>query len=377
MEGAAQIGELRGVGHVVVQSLNGAQGVADDFCRFFQEDVAQVFFFDRGVDDAVVGQRWCGGCGRECRNGLRQCLGVFGLGGLDAVKRLAGLLRQRGLTGQFGLLDHIAELFGGRGGGQGASGLRADQIVQRGDMCLPQLGAGGAGGRRSVACRRGGIIGWRVGRHCYVAVRQLLRFFVEIELCLGQCGLVDHHVEHEGQGAQAIAQLQHGVLVFQRVDGAGLPRSLYQLLHLLRHHGCGFAGIFVIERQQNASDFVELGAGFIGLVRFLRVAEEVVQRLFHFADGGARFGNDLFQAALVVEPCVERFHPFGGRLHLFAALHGFQALRKQGNAFVKLLAVGRGVFCRCFQKENGGCHFHGNVGVWRLHRLSNVRRDAL
>ena len=71
MEGAAQIGELRGVGHVVVQSLNGAQGVADDFCRFFQKDVAQVFFFDRGVDDAVVGQRWCGGCGRECRNGLR------------------------------------------------------------------------------------------------------------------------------------------------------------------------------------------------------------------------------------------------------------------------------------------------------------------
>ena len=205
MEGAAQIGELRGVGHVVVQSLNGAQGVADDFCRFFQEDVAQVFFFDRGVDDAVVGQRWCGGCGRECRNGLRQCLGVFGLGGLDAVKRLAGLLRQRGLTGQFGLLDHIAELFGGRGGGQGAGGLRADQIVQRGDMCLPQLGAGGASGWRSVACRRGGIIGWRVGRHCYVAVRQLLRFFVEIELCLGQCGLVDHHVEHEGQGTQAVA----------------------------------------------------------------------------------------------------------------------------------------------------------------------------
>ena len=60
---------------------------------------------------------------------------------------------------------------------------------------------------------------------------------------------------------------------------------------------------------------------------------------------GARFGNDLFQTALVVEPCVERFHPFGGWLHLFAALHGFQALRKQGNAFVKLLAVGRGVFC--------------------------------
>ena len=156
-----------------------------------------------------------------------------------------------------------------------------------------------------------------------------------------------------------------------------MPRSLYQLLHLPRHHGSGFAGIFVIERQQNASDFVELGAGFIGLIRFLRVAEEVVQRLLHFADGGARFGNDLFQAALVVETCVERFHPFGGWLHLFAALHGFQALRKQGNAFVKLLAVGRGVFCRCFQKEDGGCHFHGNVGVGRLPRLSNVRRDAL
>ena len=376
VEGAAQVGELRRVGQVALQRLDGVERIADDFGGFFQKDVAQVFFFDGGVDNAVFRQGRLGGRRGQGGDCLRHCVGVFGVGGLDAVERLAGLLRQRGLSGKLCLLDDAAQLLGGRGVGERASSLCIDQIIQRRNMRLPQLRAGAA------ATGRGLLLAiWCGGRtaRCadgYVAVRQFLCGFVEVELRLGQGWLVGHHVDHEGQGTQAVAELEHHVLVFRLVDGTGFFRCLYQLLHLLRHGLDGPAGILEVERQQNARDFVELADGFGRLLRFLRVAEKVVQRLLYFTDAGVRFGHDLGHAVLVVEARVKRLHPFGGRLHVLAALHGLQPLRQQGGAFFKELAVAWLLFGRGFQKEDGCCHFHGDIGVRRLPALCGLRDDA-
>ena len=53
VEGPAQIGQLSGVCHIGMQRFNGGERIADDFRGFFQKDVAQIFFFDGGIDDAI------------------------------------------------------------------------------------------------------------------------------------------------------------------------------------------------------------------------------------------------------------------------------------------------------------------------------------
>ena len=154
-------------------------------------------------------------------------------------------------------------------------------------------------------------------------------------------------------------------------------RGIDQLLHLLRHDLNGSTGFFEVEGEQNARDFVELGRRFGCLGCFLRMTEKVVQRLFDFTNGGTRFGNNLSHAALIVEPRVQRFHPLGGRLHLFAALHGLEPLGQQGNAFVERVVIARGFFQRSFQEQDGRRHFHGHFGMGGLFGLDNVLDDRL
>ena len=373
MEGPAQIGQLSGVCHIGMQRFNGGERIADDFRGFFQKDVAQIFFFDGGIDDAIFRQGGNDRCWCQGGNGLCQRIRALFFSSLNVGKRLTGLLCQRRLTSQLCLFDDTAELRSSRGGRQCACCLGADQIIQRGDMRLPQLcaGCGGAVGR---LCR--------VSRSCAamcsdITMCQLLCGFVEMELGFGQFRLIAHHVEHEGQGAQAVAQLQHDVLVLGHIDGACLLRGIDQLLHLLRHDLNGSTGFFEVEGEQNARDFVELGRRFGCLGCFLRMTEKVVQRLFDFTNGGTRFGNNLSHAALIVEPRVQRFHPLGGRLHLFAALHGLEPLGQQGNAFVERVVIARGFFQRSFQEQDGRRHFHGHFGMGGLFGLDNVLDDRL
>ena len=117
-------------------------------------------------------------------------------------------------------------------------------------------------------------------------VRGFVRLLAELGYA-GPIGLVAHHVQHEGQRTQAVAEPQHIGPALCIINGTRLLRCFHQLLHLPGHCRDGGASLFTVEHHQNTGNCFKFGDGRAGLLRFLRMAEKIVQRPFHFAHGAA------------------------------------------------------------------------------------------
>ena len=206
---------------------------------------------------------------------------IIGGGRLDAGERLSGLLGQTRLSCKLGLLDDAVQLPGGVGRRQTAGGLGAYQVVKgRNKRLVRRRGEKGCG-LTERASRR-----WRkawLGRR----VHQFLVRGIKMKLRACPIGLVADHVEHEGQRAQAVAEPQHIGPALCIINGTRLLRCFHQLLHLPGHCRDGGASLFTVEHHQNTGNCFKFGDGRAGLLRFLRMAEKIVQRPFHFAHGAA------------------------------------------------------------------------------------------
>jgi len=100
----------------------------------------------------------------------------------------------------------------------------------------------------------------------------------------------------------------------------------------------------------------------------LRVAEKLVERLFHLRQCGAQFVHHATHGLAVTDAPVQLLHPGLQRLGLGTAGDVVQALGEP-RATLRHLRFGRvEIFVGCLQIQHRGGHFHRHRRTWRFAR---------
>ena len=356
-------GRILVYGDVARPGLEPAQRIGSDDAKVFRHRmlfrnpaVEQLFQRPRGL--AVFGQADHACAALERVKCAAQC-------GLQAD--VLGLARQR-LHGFKAIGKHLARLF---------------------QEDFAQLGVFSCGrrrswrGRRCHDRRRGGL---RRGRHLNRlcgANRSLRRaphqraelplVMVEDEHLLRQRRLVVQHVDHEPERAQTVAEpvKRPGGL------GAALVDVVHQnLLDAVTHLQHCQRSLVQPEQRQHAAHLGQLSGHLLQHGLVLRVAEELVHRLFQLAHGDAQFAHDRSHGMAFTDAAVQVFHPALERLGLGARKGPVQPLRQALRAHRQVSVFGVDLVVRGLQIEHRGGDLHRDLGHRNLPGTKHRFHDA-
>ena len=311
---------------VLCQRLQGSLAIGDDFCRFFQEDVAQfgigVFFGSHLQRLGRLGRHQFGRRhrrGRRCKHGGR----------LDGRHDCGSgwHARHQGAAGLFG--TGLDDMFG----------------ILRIAIALALTGA--AHGELELS------------RHFVVAVK-----------LAGHAGLVAQHVDQKAQHPQAVAQfVEYGLALLGR-DGSGL-----QALDITAHLRHGRCCRIEAEYRKDAPNLRQQPTHGLQRLHVVRSAEVLVEVFFRLAQGLPQFPHDAAHGLLVADLVVEPLHPVFQRRWRLAFQHTHQTpgqnLRVHRHVgFADIQGAERRL-----QIQYGSGHFHGHFGAGQLSGLLQAPRN--